>query len=444
MTHIGSGSLSLGEKYIIVTLIIVTTFVYSFAASPSSHSIIITIANAQMAQTITSRNLIIDLGNGTKTNGQLMLPGVGKGPFPGVLLISGSGLFDMTNIYQKPSSQIAQYLSQRGFAVLTYNKRGLDTNDSSPITIGNSIYALNGNITSNTTLNQLKQDAEKALAILIQQPEVDPKRISIIDRSEGTIIAPRVATDTSLTKIKNIILMGTVAENFSKIMYFQFVSIPLSYAKEILDHNQSGLISLEEAAKDPVFQYVTMVTSINTGGRINSTALLSQLANDIGTAKDKQGKSNYISIDKELKPFLIKNLESIIFGNLPGKCIIQCPAWIRSEFRLSPNLSIIGNISSSVGILILNGENDSQTPVQEALFLQQRLTQVSHPDHTLIAYPGLGHLFYPSSQWITSSGPIEQYVLADIYGWLEAHSGFTGEYIKMPSSSSCSSSSSPC
>jgi uncharacterized protein len=42
---------------------------------------------------------------------------------------------------------------------------------------------------------------------------VDPKRITILGHSEGTIIAPRVAIDNS-TKVKNIILMGTVAENF--------------------------------------------------------------------------------------------------------------------------------------------------------------------------------------------------------------------------------------
>jgi dipeptidyl aminopeptidase/acylaminoacyl peptidase len=92
---------------------------------------------------------------------------------------------------------------------------------------------------------------------------------------------------------------------------------------------------------------------------------------------------------------------------------------------LIPTLSIIGNVSKSTGILLLNGENDSLTPVQQAFLLQQRLTDVNHPDHTLITYPNLGHQFYPSSQWLTGAGPIQQYVLADIYAWLEAHSGFT-------------------
>ena len=111
-------------------------------------------------------------------------------------------------------------------------------------------------------------------------------------------------------------------------------------------------------------------------------------------------------------------------NNLEG-----CPVWFRSKFNLIPTLSIIGNVSKSTGILLLNGENDSQTPVQQAFLLQQRLTDVNHPDHTLITYPNLGHFFYPSSQWLTGAGPIQQYVLADIYSWLEAHFGLSHSYV---------------
>ena len=90
--------------------------------------------------------------------------------------------------------------------------------------------------------------------------------------------------------------------------------------------------------------------------------------------------------------------------------------------NLQPTLSIIGNVSNSTGILILHGQNDSGSWVQQAFLLQQRLTELNHPDHTLITYPDLGHLFYPSTQWITESGPIPEYVLADLYSWLESHS----------------------
>jgi len=84
----------------------------------------------------------------------------------------------------------------------------------------------------------------------------------------------------------------------------------------------------------------------------------------------------------------------------------------------------------STNILILNGENDIRTPVQQAFLLQQRLTEVNHPDHTLITYPNLGHAFYSSSQWSTGIGPIEPYVLADLYSWLESHSGITNSTTK--------------
>ena len=63
------------------------------------------------------------------------------------------------------------------------------------------------------------------------QPEVDPKRISIIGHSEGTVIAPRVAIDNS-TKVKNIILMGIVAQSFRDIGNYQACRPSISYTRK--------------------------------------------------------------------------------------------------------------------------------------------------------------------------------------------------------------------
>jgi uncharacterized protein len=93
-----------------------------------------------------------------------------------------------------PYWQIAQYLSERGFAVLRYDKRGVGAN-----------YTIDQNVWANTTVNDLNHDAENALNILTLQPEVDPQRISIIGHSEGTVIAPKLAIDNP-TKVKNIII----------------------------------------------------------------------------------------------------------------------------------------------------------------------------------------------------------------------------------------------
>jgi uncharacterized protein len=49
---------------------------------------------------------------------------------------------------------------------------------------------LNTNVWWNATVNDLIHDAEKALKVVVQQLEVDPKRISLNGYSEGTIIAP--------------------------------------------------------------------------------------------------------------------------------------------------------------------------------------------------------------------------------------------------------------
>ena len=41
------------------------------------------------------RNMVIDLSNGLKIDARLNLPANGNGPFPGVLLVPGSGTTDM-------------------------------------------------------------------------------------------------------------------------------------------------------------------------------------------------------------------------------------------------------------------------------------------------------------------------------------------------------------
>jgi uncharacterized protein len=91
---------------------------------------------------------------------------------------------------------------------------------------------------------------------------------------------------------------------------------------------------------------------------------------------------------------------------------------------------MIETIPSDTSILMLQGENYSQTPIEQALLLQQRLTEVNHPDHLTIAYPDLGHLFSPTNEWILLPGPIEDYVLQDMYEWLTSPARELREYAR--------------
>jgi dienelactone hydrolase len=412
---------------------VIVIFSLSILSSSPTFNNYSTIALAQhFVQTVKHRDLVIDLRNGgLKTNAQLTLPAVGNGPFPGVLLIAGSGIRDMNEsldyiridnqtgarIYPPaPFSQIAEYLSERGFVVLRYDKRGIGTNG----TIRDS------NVWGNVTFNDLKQDAEKALAVLAQQPEVDPNRITIIGHSEGTVIAPRIAIDNT-TKVRNLVLMGAAAQNVYDLGYFQDVDLKVLYAEKVLDRNHDGLLSVSEAYNDPIFgSMVGNVTELpmrpNNNNNNNTATPSSVTAVQHQNTKYNTTNDVSINISNELKPLLAQEYESISVLTPGEKCAANlCPVWIQSHRALEPTLSIIGNISSDTSILILNGENDTQTPLEGVFLLQQRLTELNHPDHTLITYPNLGHAFYPSSQWFTALGPIPEYVLEDLYSWLEAH-----------------------
>jgi alpha-beta hydrolase superfamily lysophospholipase len=405
----------------------------------------------QYIQTIKYRNLVIDLGNGVKTNAQLTYPDVvGNGNYPAVLLITGSGAEDMNEtggfiridkktgekIYPPtPFFQIAQYLSERGFAVLRYDKRGIGTNHT----------ILDSNVWGNLTINDLVLDANKALAVLMNQPEVDVNKITVLGHSEGTVISPRLAIDNP-DKVNNIVLMGALAQNMSEIFYFQTVTLPISYAQKVLDKNHNGLLSVQEASKDVTFQRLIggNIRLILTQNLPNGTRILNQ--------KDNPNNDSYININTELKPALVEQAKSFFSPSrqmmgatttttASDKCmnLEGCPLYSKSFLALEPNLNTVSKVPSNTSILILNGENDTQTPVQGALLLQQKLTGINHPDHMLITYQNLGHEFYPSSQWQTQHGPIQPYVLSDLYAWLEAHSGFTSIPASMPTSSSMNS-----
>jgi predicted esterase len=374
-------------------------------------------------QTTKYRNMVIDLGDGVKTNARLNIPTTGNGPFPGVLYVFGSGTQDMNetagathidnetgSIIYPPSRMgfdVSQYLSERGFAVLQYNKRGYG---------GNGTFS-DSNVYANITFDDLVHDADKALHVLVQQPEVDSNDISVIGHSEGTEVVPRVAFNNP-GLVDNIVLMGAVAQNFTKIGEFQGVSLPILYAKQILDHNHNGMLSVNEASENPVFGSmvgnITLLLAQNVTTPANGTAR--QISPQYDTNND-----TFISISDELKPSLIESLKSLSVVKPGEECDVlrvPCPIWLKSKYAAIPTLDIISKVPSDTSILIMQGKNDSQTSIQQALLLQQKLTETKHPDHTLKTYPDLGHAFFPSSQWLTALGPVEPKVLEDLFDWL--------------------------
>ena len=104
----------------------------------------------------------------------------GKGPFPAVVLITGSGAQnrDEEIFGHKPFLVLADHLTRRGIAVLRYDDRG----------VGKSTGKF-----ASATSEDFAGDAWAAWQTLSTRPEIDARRIGLLGHSEGGLIAPMLA-----------------------------------------------------------------------------------------------------------------------------------------------------------------------------------------------------------------------------------------------------------
>ncbi len=120
--------------------------------------------------------------DGVNLAGTLTLP-EGEGPFPAVILLSGSGQQNRDEEIgivpgYKPFRLLADHLTRNRIAVLRYDDRG----------VGGST----GDLT-NATSADFADDAEAALDYLLSRPEIDPAQVGLLGHSEGGMIAAMLA-----------------------------------------------------------------------------------------------------------------------------------------------------------------------------------------------------------------------------------------------------------
>ena len=129
---------------------------------------------------------------GVKLAGTLTVPS-GPGPFPAVILITGSGAQDRDEslLGHKPFLVLADYLSRRGIAVLRVDDRG----------VGGSTGH-----TKSSTSDDFAGDVLAGVDFLKGRKEIDPSKIGLIGHSEGGIIAPMAAARSK--DIAFIVLMA--------------------------------------------------------------------------------------------------------------------------------------------------------------------------------------------------------------------------------------------
>ena len=219
----------------IIALSLSCVLVFSFLIN----GVYATTAYENSSETIRHRDLTIDLGNGIQTDAELTMPVLANRSLPAILLIHGIGPLDKDQFIPPDSrdfKQIAEYLSERGFVVLRYDKRAIGANGTIE----------DPDIWYNQTMDDLISDANKALHTLVDQPEVDKDNVSVLGGSQGSWIATRVAAANPF--VKNVLLLSTGAEKLGDIIHTQMVNTTLQYTKEVLDTNHDDFVSLSEVA----------------------------------------------------------------------------------------------------------------------------------------------------------------------------------------------------
>jgi hypothetical protein len=290
----------------------------------------------------------------------------GSGPFPAVLLITGSGAQnrDETLLGHRPFLVLADYLTRRGIAVLRADDRG----------VGKS-----GGRFADATTADFATDVEAGLAFLRTRPEIDRRRIGLVGHSEGGVIAPMVAARNA--DVAFIVIMAGPGVPGDQIVVAQ--SILLSEA--------SGL-SREQAER-------------NGARQAEILALVKQEADPARLEERLRGRLAGTMPDAQLGA-QIKAVSS---------------AWYRYFLTYDPATALR---RVRCPVLAMAGERDLQVPPRLNLpAIRQALDEGGNRNVSIVELPGLNHLLQTARTGAVSEyGQIAETMapiaLETIAGWI--------------------------
>ncbi len=171
--------------------------------------------------------------------GTVLLP-TGKGPFPAVVFVHGSGPNDRdetvggTRVFR----DLAEGLADRGIASLRYDKRTKVHPDE-----------FKGAFTID---DETTDDAVAAVAFLHTQPDIDPQRIYVVGHSQGAMMAPRIAQEAR-AQVRGLVLMAAPARHLEDILVDQ---------NEYMAHLQGAPDAKIQAQLDALKKAVAAVKAI--------------------------------------------------------------------------------------------------------------------------------------------------------------------------------------
>ena len=189
------------------------------------------------AQTVRDEDVTFQNGSLTIA-GTLSLP-AGAGPFPAVVLLSGSGPQDRDSnmLGFKPFKLIAESFVHRGIAVLRCDDRG----------VGGSTGTI-----ADSTIEDFAGDALVAVRLLKGRAGIDGARVGLLGHSEGAIVAAVAAARSA--DVNFIIWMAGSAVSGGEILRMQAASIPRaagateSAVEALVGHHAAFMTALMEDA----------------------------------------------------------------------------------------------------------------------------------------------------------------------------------------------------
>ncbi len=282
---------------------------------------------------------------GVRLAGTLSVP-TGAGPFPAVLLITGSGPQDRdeTIMEHKPFAVIADHLARRGVASLRVDDRG----------VGEST----GDV-SKATSADFAEDVRAGVAFLKGRGEIDGARIGLIGHSEGGFIAPMVAANNPDVAFI-ILLSGTGVPGKAVLLEQQkAIATAMGVPAETITQAQrfsSAVIAILEKEKDPA------------AAREKINALIAKEVLTVPVANRKADTKR-----------------------LQDGFLTMCEPWF-TYFLLTDPAPVLQSVSCPV--LALNGSLDLQVlPKQNLPAIEAALKTGNNQDVTIRELPGLNHLF---------------------------------------------------
>lgn len=333
----------------------------------------------------------VKVADGHALAGTLTLP-EGKGPFPGVILVSGSGPQDRDEslLGHKPFLVLADHLTRAGVAVLRYDDRG----------VGRST----GNFATATS-DDFAVDALAALEYLSKRAEIDAAKVGIVGHSEGGLIAPMVAAKSEVPKF--LVLLAGPGMRGVELLVLQGRLIAEASGAD------AATAARNAAASERVLRAIVEGASDEAVLKVLREVVEAELAVNEST-KDRPAEERAGLVEQTVKQ----------------QAAAVLSPWMKRFLAIDPAESLR---QVRVPVLALIGEKDLQVPPKENLAgIAAALKAGGNERGTLREMVGLNHLFQTAktgspSEYVEIEETFAPAALEAVSGWILEVTGGVGE-----------------